>query len=39
MYNETYKAYQIFILGVRRIIARINVKFIEEKAYRRFKYF
>ena len=37
-YNETSKVYFIFIPGARRIIVRCDVKFMEDKAYRRSKY-
>jgi len=37
-YSETSKAYQIFILGSWRIIVKSDVKFLEDKAYRKFKY-
>lgn len=36
-YNETSKAYRIFIPGTRRIIVRCDVKFMEDKAFRRSK--
>lgn len=34
-YSETSKAYRIFILGSKRIIVRWDVKFMEDKAFRR----
>ena len=34
-YSETSKAYRIFILGTKRIIVRRDVKFMEDKAFRR----
>ena len=34
-YSETSKAYRIFIPGTRRIIVRRDVKFMEDKAFRR----
>ena len=34
-YSETSKAYKIFILGTKRIIVRRDVKFMEDKAFRR----
>ena len=34
-YSETSKAYRIFILGTKRIIFRSDVKFVEDKAFRR----
>lgn len=34
-YNETLKLYAIFIAGARRFIVRLDVKFMEDKAYRR----
>ena len=34
-YSETLKAYRIFIPRTRRIIVKRNVKFIEDKAFRR----
>ena len=34
-YNETSKAYRIFIPGTRRMIVKCNVKFMEDKAFRR----
>lgn len=37
-YSETSKAYHIFILGTRWIIVRRDVKFMEDKAFRRSRY-
>jgi len=34
-YNETSKAYRIFIPSKRRVVIRRDVKFEEERAYRR----
>ena len=34
-YSEISKAYRIFIPGTRRIIVRRDVKFMEDKAFRR----
>ena len=34
-YSETSKAYRIFIPGTRRVIVKHDVKFIEDKAFRR----
>ena len=34
-YSENSKAYRIFILGTNRIIVRRDVKFMEDKVFRR----
>ena len=34
-YSETSKAYTIFILGTKRIIVRRDVKFMEDRAFKR----
>ena len=34
-YSETSKAYRIFIPGTKRIIVRRDVKFMEDRAFRR----
>ena len=34
-YSETSKAYRIFIPGTKRIIVRHDVKFMEDKAFKR----
>lgn len=34
-YNETSNKYQIFILGAKRIIVKRDVKFMEDKTYKR----
>ena len=34
-YNDTSKAFRIYILALRRVVLRRDVKFEEEKAYRR----
>ena len=34
-YSETSKAYRIFIPGTKRIIIRRDVKFMEDKAFKR----
>ena len=34
-YSDTSKAFQIYILALRRVVLRRDVKFEEEKAYRR----
>ena len=36
-YSETSKAYRIFIPGTKRIIVRRDVKFMEDKAFKRSK--
>ena len=38
-YSETLQIYKIFILETRRIIARCDVKFMEDKECRRSRYF
>ena len=34
-YNDTSKAFRIYITALRRVVLRRDVKFEEEKAYRR----
>ena len=34
-YSETSKAYRIFIPGTKKIIVRCDVKFMEDKTFRR----